>query len=795
MKNLLQISFFFILTLLLLVSSGCNTTKYLKKEEIILVEKNSVEIVSDKKIKIKNKGKLSDDLFNYYKQKPNGKFLGMFRTRLWFYHKNQSESDTTKWDNWVKRVVAEPPVVLKEKQTKGTAEAMKSYMQHKGYINAKVDYEIKIDSIKNLARNIYKVYPNKQYIFDTITFKSRDAFIQKVLNDVENESFLMKDSPVDVELYDKEVIRLVRLFRNLGYLDFTKNYISNLAVDTMGYKMNATLTVHSPQDSLGHQVYRVGKVYIYPNYNPDFREFYQEDKDEKGITYMSIGDPSIRYTTLDRNIKLRSGDLYQLNNEEITKKRLASLGIYKFISIKTAKREGERGIVDFKIFLPSKKRQELSADLEFNTANNRLTKTVSIGTAASLNYRNKNLFKGAEVLTTSLQGGVEFAISNPNELFNSVDVAASAELSIPKFVDYVGFYTLLNKMRILPNKNYRKLKETANTRIKLGYNYLNLLNFYDYNSLEASFGYNIIPKEQWRIQYTQTGIVYFNPSKPEPAFLEILDGNTFLKRSFSKQLFTGLLARDIQATYVGKPEKEDVSWGARMSGEISGMEVLTVNRIFSPKKEWRLFDTISYAQFLKFDLEQTTTKIISPKNSFAFKANVGVAFPFGRYADAVPYVKQFFIGGPNSVRAWSIRELGPGGYFDEVSSSSENTSPFYQTGDIKMEMSLEYRFDLFWLIEGAMFVDVGNVWTIKEDPSRPGSGFSKDFWKQFAVGTGFGVRMDFSFFVMRLDMGYPLRNNYNYLPVSEQSTNYWFYYPDPGFFRNINYNLAIGYPF
>lgn len=788
MNRLRYIWFFLILASVLLASSSCNTTKYLKEKEIILLEKNKVEIVSDKKIK--DKGDLIYNLSTYYKQKPNGKFLGIYRTRLWFYHKNQSESDTTKWDNWVNRIVAEPPVVLKGKLTEGTAEAMESYMHHKGYFNATVEHSIRIDSTKNLGYNLYTVHPKDQYFFDTINFKAEDPFVQKVLNDTKDDSFLTSGSPVDVDLYDKEVSRLVRLMRNLGYLDFAKNYISPLAGDTSNLKVNATLSVLSPADSLGHQTYRIGKVYVYPNYNPDFRDLYEAEENLEGVTYMSIGDPLIKYNTLARNIKLSEGDLYELRNEEISKKRLASLGIYKFVSIKAEKRTDQKGIVDFKIFLPSKKRQEIGTDIELNTANNTTLNNTSIGTAVSVNYKNKNLFKGAEVLTSDLQGGLEFAISDKSRLFNSVDVTATTELSIPKFVDYVGFYTLLNKMKLLPTKNYKKLQETANTRIKVGYEYLRLLNFYEYHSMNASFGYNITPKDSWRIQYTQTGLTYFNPSI-ENAFRQILRDNDFLRRSFGKQLFTGLFARDVQATYVAKPNKDDVDWSMRLSGEISGLEIFALNKIISPSREWTLFDSIEYSSFVKIDIEQTYLKTFSPSRAFAFRVNGGLAVPYGITSDAVPYVKQFFVGGPNSIRAWSIRELGPGGYVDEESAQAGNTSPFYQTGDIKMELNMEYRFDLFWVVEGAVFLDVGNVWTLREDMNRPLSKISKDFWKQFAVGTGMGFRMDFSYFIMRFDLGYPIRNNYE-----DINGSYWKYQSIKALrLDDINFNLAIGYPF
>ncbi len=697
-----NIIFLFSTIVILLLGSGCNTTKYLQEDEKLL-NKNTIEFDSNEKIK--NKNSLKYDLANYHKQVPNDKFLGIFRTRLWFYYKNQSPSDTTKWDNWVKRVIAEPPSIHNKRLTEKTALAMQSHMQHKGYFNAQVDHKTKTKG--HFAYNIFTVYPRQQYLFDSIFFRSNDVNIQRILNDIEDKSYLKSGEAVDVGLYDKEVGRLVNQMRNLGYLDFSKNHITPLAVDTQDYKVKATLTVLTPKNKSEHLLYNIGKVSVYPNYFPEYTELYEEDENIDGVTYMSIPNPElstpdIRYPVLKRNVKLIAGELYKLDNEIKTKRRLGSLGIYKFISIKAIKRENEPGIVDFKIFLPSKKKQVLGADLELNTANNTsVSNNTSIGTALSLNYENKNLFKGAEILTMDLQGGVEFAINDSdNRLFNSVDVSASAELNIPKFVDYMGIFHLMSKIKVLPKKRLEKLEETASTRIKLGYNYLNLRGFYDYNSLDASFGYNIKPNDQWRIKFTQTGLTYFNPNI-EMAFDSILTRNTLLKNSFAKQLFTGIFFRDVQASYTGKPKNNSIDWSTRMSGEVSGMEILSINKIFAPQKEWLLFDSLKYANYLKFELEQRYIKTISPRSAFAFRANGGIAFPYGSFSEVVPYVKQFYVGGPNSIRAWSIRQLGPGGFNDEVANDPNNNVPFYQTGDLRMEMNISIRYVL--VIGGSHF--------------------------------------------------------------------------------------------
>ncbi len=772
---------------MVLASSACNTTKYLEGEQR-LVNKNSVKIISD--TKIDNQSDIQYELSNYIKQKPNSKFLGVFRTRLWFYYRHREPSDTSKWSNWVRRIVAEPPVIHKDKFSESTSEAMTSYLQHKGYFNAGVQYRT-IEEKGKLIDTEYLVYPNERYRFDSITYVSEDPVIQRILNDTRDKSFLKQGAGVDVKNYDNEVRRLVRQFRNLGYLDFTKTFISPLAVDTAALKVNATLRILPTTDSLGHRVFTVGKVFIYPNYDPDWRDKYLETEEENGLVYMSVGNPEVKFNALKRTIAFTPGELYKLDDEEETKKRLASLGSYKFVSIKPEKRNDGSQIVDFRVYLPSKKRMELGADVELNTANNSTLNNYSIGTGVSFNYKNRNLFGGAEVLTTNLETGVEFAIRNPNRTFNSLNVSLGGELAMPKFMDYLGVFHLANKIRILPDRRLNNLKETATTRLKLGFDYVNFVDFYDYYSMEGSFGYSMTPNDKWRVRFTQSGITYFNPD-PKLSFQRILDENPFLEQSFGPQLFTGILFRDVTASYTGTPKKDGAAWSLRMSGEISGMEELILNRAIAPNNEWQLFNTLEYAHFMRGEFEARYSLALSPKNSIALRGISGIAFPYGKFSDAVPYVEQFTVGGPNSIRAWSIREIGPGGFVDPLALDENNTLPFYQAGDIKMEASLEYRFDMFWYFEGAFFLDVGNVWLLRNDPDRPNAKISKDFWKQFAVGTGFGMRLDFSYFIMRFDLGYPIRNNY----YDEFQETYWKYKRlDMLRLDDLNFNLAIGYPF
>jgi len=206
-------------------------------------------------------------------------------------------------------------------------------------------------------------------------------------------------------------------------------------------------------------------------------------------------------------------------------------------------------------------------------------------------------------------------------------------------------------------------------------------------------------------------------------------------------------------------------------------------------------DSIPFAHFMKYEFDWRHYQQLRGNQQFAFRAAAGLAFPYGPFSTQVPYVKQFYIGGPQSIRAWQIRELGPGGYKDP--NVDQNTVQFYQTGDIKIELSAEYRFRIGTIfanrmfLDGALFLDAGNVWTLKDDPQRPKANFTTDFFRQIAVGTGFGFRLDFKYFQIRLDFGYKLKN-----PYADEEGRYWLWKNFKNFsFSQFNSNFAIGYPF
>jgi hypothetical protein len=281
-----------------------------------------------------------------------------------------------------------------------------------------------------------------------------------------------------------------------------------------------------------------------------------------------------------------------------------------------------------------------------------------------------------------------------------------------------------------------------------------------------------------------------------PRFDSLLISGEFLQRSFGNQLFTGFILRNFNYTYANRANRFGERWNYRFNTELSGLEVLAANRawpLLSGKKEpvWRI-GVLDFAQFLRIDQEAVYTRNFDRSVVGAVRIGAGVAVPFGD-SRAVPFVKQFFVGGPSSLRAWRIRELGPGGFVKLNSDSlPDETQPFFQAADFRFEFGGELRFPLFLWLKGAVFVDGGNIWTLRKDPDRLKSELRWDSYKNIAIGAGLGLRMDLDYFVLRMDFGLPIRRPYLY----PGTTSYWvknlFSKMQP---KDFNPNLAVGYPF
>jgi hypothetical protein len=280
-----------------------------------------------------------------------------------------------------------------------------------------------------------------------------------------------------------------------------------------------------------------------------------------------------------------------------------------------------------------------------------------------------------------------------------------------------------------------------------------------------------------------------------PTFDANLTPSTFLRLSFDDQLFTGFILRNFNYIFNSRINGFGERWNYRLSSELSGLEVLAANRTWGAlfgKQEWKIGE-LNFSEFFRIDQDLTYTRNFSKSVAGAVRFGVGIAQSFGD-SRTVPYVKQFFVGGPSSIRAWRIREIGPGSYLkiDPGTGRPDTTQPFFQAADFRFEFNGELRFPIFSYFKGAVFIDGGNIWTINKDIGRPGSQLKWDSFRNLAIGTGFGVRGDFDYFIIRLDFGLPLRRPYPDI----ETGSYWVPKLISGMkLKNFNPNLAVGLPF
>jgi len=776
---------------------SCNTTKYLQEDEAFL-KKNEIKFEETKKIK--KRKKLESDLFSIIKQKPNTKFLMV--NRRWFYYKSKKKQKEK--DRKSRRIIAEYPSIYSDVLAQETAKSMEFLLEQKGYYFAKVDFETTIK--RKQAEVTYIVTPNDLFTVDTIKFVSKDTAIQQILDKISPATFFKKGAPVANNLFENEKQRIRTHLRNVGYRNFYVNYFDQLATFTDSSAIQAldlSLEVFPINDSTFHHTYEIGDIYVYPYYNPQQNQANLKDTLIDGLHFMlpTQGVPEVRPDVIARRIFLRKGSLYSQKEYNRTIQNLGELGIFKFANIDEKVETDSTAQINFSIYLPANQRRSVGGNLEYkNTSFSTLSSDNLHGIETSFSYQDKNALGGSELFNANLGFGIQFGRSGDENLINTIDISPQFDLSIPKFRDLFGFVKLMNGVGIFRDQFYQNLLENANTKLSLGANWSKRRGFWGYFSTDLSLGYEIQTSPNRRYFIKQLGLNIFRPTV-EGAGEEIFAENPFLERTFNRdQLFTGILIRDFGFSFAGRNPQKNSSWRLFLNSEISGFEAMTINWLSNlsntEEKENIQLLGLDFAQFGRLDIDGRYYKYFRPTRSLALRLNTGIAFPFGT-SDDIPYVKQFLAGGPNSVRAWRVRELGPGSYRDPSTFPGyrENQTPFYQTGDFKFIFSAEYRFLFFKLYgfdwEGALFLDGGNVWTLKEDPDRPGSQLNTRFWREIALGTGAGLRIDFDYFLLRLDLGYKLRN-----PYPNPQGNYWAgqEFRELGF-KGINYNLGVGYAF
>lgn len=775
---------------LMVVFSSCNTNKYLKDGQQY-VRSSKYKIKADQAIK--GKGDLLYELGTLEQQKPNNKFLGVARMRLWNYYRLQTKQDTTKFNKWIAKVVAETPSILDSMQTVKSADNMAIYLKRRGYFDVEVDHDVTRG--KHTAYSTYDLDLKSLYTIDTINIISKDTEVLKLINSKINNTYLKNGAAVSYENYELERTRIRKLLRNNGYANFQSNFITRFRGDSINVsgpnKVKIEYEIITPTDSTFHQKYSIGNITIFPEYTPDDPFLTSTDTIINGYRFSKpTGKMKVKPDVILENIFLETGALYRQQDQDKTSLQLSNLGLYRFITVKPIFNKNNPEFIDFEIYLTLSKKLALRQSLEINNTNRTATTTSLVGTSLSFNWRNRNLFGGAELFTLDVEGGFEIDPNSDNSRFiSNINFSTGVNLQIPRFNDYFGFWKTFGRKGEEEEKStfYQKLVDHGKSEFSARFNYIDLSKAYTFRSFQVSYGLSINNLNGMTWDIGHFGIDYLIP-EIDPAFE--VNAPEILKRSLVRQFLTGgIIPKEITKKSVWRLPRKDVTKTLTWHAEHSGLEAFGIDKIFRANKEPLTVGGTILSKFLSGSMEYVTTKKYNPSNSLALKAFVGATESFGD-SDVVPFVKQFNGGGANSTRGWRLYELGPGTYRDPILESNPDTViNIIQTGNLKLEFNAEYRFDISGRFKSALFVDAGNIWTLDDDPERGFKGLES--LRDLSISVGTGLRMDFTYFMFRADIGFKFRTPYKNLDNGKNLTPLNKYLKR----KNRYISIALGYPF
>ena len=761
-----------ILTVIVFLLASCSSTKYVPDGSYLLDE---VRIHTD------NKEVKPSNLSMYVRQNPNSKWFSLIKTQLYVY--NWSGRDSTRWINRTLRKLGDAPVIYSEEETNRTSEEITKAVQNMGYMGASV--EPVRQAKKKKMKLVYKVTTGKPYKVHTLKYDIQDSKIEEYIRKDSAATLLSEGMYLDVNVLDAERQRIASKLLQNGYYKFNKEYISYTA-DTVrdSYLVDLTLHLlpyrqHNDTAQQNHRQYTINKVNFITDYNvlqaSALNSIEVDDSlHYKGFPIYYKDKLYLRPKVLTNNLRIIPGTLYNEQDVQRTYSNFGRLQALKYTNIRFFEvQQNDSAKLNAYVMLTKSKHQSVSFEVEGTNS------AGDLGAAASVAFQHRNMFKGSEAFMLKLRGAYE-AVSGLQSGLNQnyIELGAEATINFPRFM-----------FPFLSSDFKRRIRAT--TEFGLQYNYQIRPEF---TRIVASAGWSYKwgvqqRRSQHRIDLLDINYLYM-PSidstfrkkyleKDENYILKYNYEDRFIVRTGYSYIYNSAGKALMNNSGIGN------SYTIRLNFESAGNLLYAVAKLGGMKKnasgEYTLLN-IPFAQYLKGDFDFAKNLAIDNRNSLAFHFGAGIAIPYGN-ATMLPFEKRYFSGGANSVRGWSVRDLGPGSF-------PGDNNFMNQSGDIKLDASIEYRTRLFWKFRGALFMDAGNIWTIRDYKDQPGGQFEfNKFYKQIAVAYGLGLRLDLDFFVLRFDGGMKAIN-----PAYEKKKDR---YPiiHPKFSRDFAFHFAVGYPF
>lgn len=727
----------------MLLLSSCSTMRHVPEGKDLL---SSVELEAE--------GEYSHDinksfLRNYIRQKPNSRWFSLFKLPLATY--SLSGRDSSKWINRMLRSTGEPPVLYSERLADLTCNDLQQELQNEGFLNAKVSKSVERKGKKKVDLT-YKMKLGEPYFIHDIHYEIADSLIDKIIVADSANRLIHEGMKFNVSVLDNERKRITALLTDKGYYRFHKEFISyaaDTAQDSRLIDLTLFLDLYKNENKVDtlHTKYYIRNI-RYASGDPNDSRIHLRKHVQSECTYLTEKQP------------------YSSRALQNTYARFGRLQAVKYTNINFQPITGTDSL-DCNIQIQTNKPSTISFQPEgTNTAGD-------LGAAASLTYQNQNLFRGSEVLSVELRGAYE-AIRGLEGYSTQdfVEYSAQTRLQFPRFI--IPFVSHQTRQRM-----------NATSEVSLMYDLQDRPEFHR-RVLSAAWRYKWhFPNRHDRYQLDLIDLNYvFMPWISDTFKKDYLDSdnnrNAILRYNYADLFITKL---GFGYSY------NKGNFAVKTNIESSGSVLSLGSKLFNAKKDadnhYRLFN-IAFAQYAKFDIDMTRSLQIDNTNQLVFHCGFGIAYPYGN-STVLPFEKRYFSGGANSVRGWSVRSLGPGKYKEK----DGRINFINQTGDMKLDLNMEYRTNLFWKLGGALFVDAGNIWTLREYNEQPGGQFKfNTFIEQLAVGYGLGLRLNFDYFIIRFDLGMKAIN-----PAFETEDEEHYPILHPRFSRDYAFHFAVGLPF
>ena len=760
----------------LLVVSSCNATKHIPDGKYLL---NKVRIeVDDNSFNKK-------ELKNYLRQTPNHEILGGVKFQLAIY--NWSGKDSTKWYNkWVRKL-GQPPVIYDPSLTEASKSQLRLALINKGYMDATVEADT-VSKGKKMQVD-YRIKAGEPHYINSLEYEIPDDTIRSLILRDSTKLLLKEKALFDRNVMEQERVGIADRLRYNGYFGFSKDYITYTADTTENSKaVDLVLRVKPPYQNRiegyeVHEPFYIRKVYVITDFDPSTEKQLSNyrllpSEEYKGVNIIYGEEKYLRANIIDDNCFIKVGEKYNSTDVDRTYQSFGRLGILKYINIsfEVVGREDGRLMLDAFILLTKGKSQTVSVSLEGTNSEG------DLGFGIATTYQHRNIARGSETLSAKFGINYESISGDMSGLINNRYAEYSGEVNInfPKFI-----FPFLKK-------SFRQ-KIRANTEFGTSFTYQERP---EYTRVIAGAG--------WKYKWTERGSMInhvfdlldinyvYLPKKTDSFLDEIAPDNPLLRYSYEDHFimrtgYSFYYTNKQSSTGIGNVVYQPNIYTFRAGIETAGNLLFGISRLSKQKKDpnaqaYKIFG-IQYSQYVKLNADYSLNHSFDRRNSLVFHIGAGVAIPYGN-TTILPFEKRFYAGGANSVRGWSVRTLGPGSY-----NANNSVSSFMeQCGDIRLDMNVEYRAKLFWVFELAAFIDAGNVWTIRYYENQPGGEFKlNEFYKQIAAAYGLGLRMNFNYFLLRLDCGMKAFN-----PAKGQERVPLIH---PDFKRDFAVHFSIGYPF